>query len=267
VEETFAMLLCIDIGNTNIKLGLFDDGEQVRHHWRIATERSRLEDEYVVLILSLLATEGLKLQDIDGCAISSVVPGLTEVFSELAARYLKVEPLVLRPETQTGMRVNIDYPAEAGPDLIANALAARHLYGAPVIVVSFGTATTFFCVSRNGNFEGVAIAPGILTSSDSLFRATATLPQVALSRPPAAIGKNTIHSLQSGLIYGFTGLVKALVTRFQNELGGDARVIATGGLASLIAPETNLFDAVEPDLALIGLRLVYQMNRETTRRE
>lgn len=261
------MLLCIDIGNTNIKLGLFDDSEQICCHWRIATERSRLADEYAVLILSLLATEGLKLQDINGCAISSVVPGLTEVFSELAARYLKVKPLVLRPETRTGMSIHIDYPAEAGPDLIANALAARYLYGAPVIVVGFGTATTFLGVSREGDFEGVAIAPGILTSSDSLFRSTATLPQVALSRPPAAIGKNTIHSLQSGLIYGFTGLVKELVMRIQSELGGDARVIATGGLANLIAPETDLFDAIEPNLALIGLRLVYRLNQEAIHQE
>ena len=256
------MLLCIDIGNTNIKLGLFDQDEKIRFHWRIATERSRLTDEYAMLILELLASEGLALRDIDGCAISSVVPALTEVFSELSERYLKVDPLVLHPGAKTGMRVSTDYPAEVGPDLIANALAARLLYDVPVIVISFGTATTFFGISREGDFLGVAIAPGILTSADSLIRATATLPQVALSRPPAAIGKNTINSLQSGLIYGFTGLVKELVGRIQAELGGDARVIATGGLASLIAPETDVIDAVEPDLALIGLRLFYQLNRE-----
>lgn len=254
------MLLCIDIGNTNIKLGLFDENELIRHHWRIATDRSRLADEYAMLILDLLATESLALKDIDGCAISSVVPALTEVFSELAGRYLKVDPVVLKPGSNTGMRIRTDYPAEVGPDLIANAMAARHLFGTPVIVIGFGTATTFFGVSREGDFEGVAIAPGILTSSDSLIRSTATLPQVALSRPPAAIGKNTIHSLQSGLIYGFAGLVKELVARIQNELGGDARVIATGGLASLIAPETEVIEAVEPDLALIGLRLLFQLN-------
>lgn len=258
------MLLCIDIGNTNIKFGLFDDHDKIRYHWRIATDRSKLADEYAMLILNLLASEGLTLKDINGCAISSVVPALTGVFSELAERYLKVDPLVLSPATKIGMAIHTDYPAEVGPDLIANALAARHLYGTPAIIVGFGTATTFFGVSREGNFEGGAIAPGLLASSDSLIRSTSTLPQVALSQPPAAIGKNTINSLQAGLIYGFTGLVKELVGRIQKELGGDAHVIATGGLASLIAPETDVIEAVEPDLALIGLRLVYQMNREKT---
>lgn len=254
------MLLCIDIGNTNIKLGLFDQGDQIRHHWRIATDRARLADEYAMLILNLLSTQGLAFKDVDGCAISSVVPALTEIFSELTRRYLQLDPVVLGAGSKTGLRVRTDYPAEVGPDLIANAMAARHLYGAPVIVIGFGTATTFLGVSREGDFEGVAIAPGILASSDSLIRATATLPQVALTRPPAAIGKNTINSLQSGLIYGFIGLVKELVARIQNELGGNAHVIATGGLASLIAPETGVIEAVEPNLALIGLRLLYQLN-------
>ena len=162
------------------------------------------------------------------------------------------------------MRINTDYPAEVGSDLVMNALAARHLYGMPVIVIGFGTATTFVAVSPQGDIEGVAIAPGLATSGDSLFHATSTLPQVALTRPVTAIGKNTIQSLQAGFIFGFVGLVEELVSRIQAELGGQARVIATGGLANLITPETGVIEAVEPDLALIGLRLLFELNSPKT---
>ncbi len=253
------MLLCIDVGNTNIKLGLFA-GEEVRARWRIATDRERLADEYAMLLINLLAAEGLYLGQVSGCALSSVVPALTEVFGELSRRYLGRQALVLGKDTPTGMRVNTDNPAEVGSDLIANALAARHLYGAPVIVVGYGTATTFVAVSAQGDLEGVAIAPGVVASGESLFHATATLPQVALARPAAAIGRNTVASLQAGMVYGFAGLTEGVVARIQAELGGGARVVATGGLAALIAPEAPVIDAVEPELALIGLRLVYEMN-------
>lgn len=254
------MLLCIDVGNTNIKLGLFE-GEVMRSRWRIATDRSRLADEYAVLLTNLLQLEGLSLAQVTGCALSSVVPSLTQVFGELSERYLGQEALVLGKVTRANMRVNTDNPAEVGSDLIVNALAARHLYGAPVIVVGFGTATTFVAVSAQGDLEGVAIAPGIVTSGESLFHTTATLPQVALTHPAAAVGKNTIASLQSGMVYGFAGLTQGVVQRIQAELGGGARVVATGGLAELIAPEAPVIDAVEPDLALIGLRLLYELNR------
>jgi type III pantothenate kinase len=254
------MLLCIDIGNTNIKLGLFD-GERLCCHWRISTERSRLTDEYAVLLLNLFRSEGLDAQNISGVAISSVVPTLTQVFSELCQQYLHQEPLVLAPGIKTGMRVNTEFPEEVGSDLVMNALAARALYGTPVIVIGFGTATTFVAVSTQGDVEGVAIAPGILTSGDSLFRSTATLPQVALSRPSTAIGKNTVQSIQSGFIFGFAALVEGLVERIRLEIGANARVVATGGLANLIMPETRVIEAVEPTLALIGLRLMYNLNR------
>lgn len=253
------MLLCIDIGNTNIKLGLFE-GEQMCCHWRIATDRTRLADEYAVLLRNLLAGEGLDFSHITGCAISSVVPALTVVFSEMVERYLKQAPVILGPNTQTGLRVNTENPAEVGSDLIMNALGARHLYGAPVIVIGFGTATTFVAVSAQGDVEGVAIAPGVATSGDSLFRATSTLPQVALARPSVAIGRNTVQSMQAGFIFGFAGLVERLVERIRQELGGNARVVATGGLANLIAAETPVIEVVEPNLALIGLRLMYQQN-------
>jgi type III pantothenate kinase len=254
------MLLCIDIGNTNIKLGLFD-GEQMQNHWRIATDRERLADEYAMLLLNLFAAGGVQPGSITGCALSSVVPALTQVFVELVERYLHVEALVLTAGGDAGIRIRTDYPAEVGADLVVNALAARHLYGAPAIVISFGTATTLCAVSAQGDFEGVAIAPGIVTSGESLFRATATLPQVALTRPSAAIGKNTITSLQAGLVFGFAGLVEGLVERIRAELGGSAKVVATGGLAHLIAPEAPIIDAVEPDLALIGLRLFYELRQ------
>lgn len=251
------MLLCIDIGNTNIKLGLFD-GEQMQNRWRIATDRERLADEYAMLLLNLFAAGGVQSGSITGCALSSVVPALTQVFAELVQRYLHIEALVLTAGGEAGIRIRTDYPAEVGADLVVNALAARHLYGTPVIVISFGTATTLCAVSAGGDFEGVAIAPGIVTSGESLFRATATLPQVALARPAAAVGKNTITSLQAGLVFGFAGLVEGLVERIRAELGGSAKVVATGGLAHLIAPEAPIIDAVEPDLALIGLRLFYE---------
>ena len=251
------MLLCVDIGNTNIKLGLYE-GEAMRAHWRIQTDRLAMPDEYAVLLTSLLAGSGFTLGDIDGCAVSSVVPSLTEAFGELCSNTLRVEPVILSAETDTGMAIRTDYPAEVGPDLIVNALAGRHLYGTPLIVIGFGTATTFGAVSRAGDFEGVAIAPGIIASGEALFRSTATLPRVALSRPPEAIGKNTIRSLQAGLVFGFAGMVEKLVERIQGELGGGAKVIATGGLAGLIAPETGVIDAVEPHLALTGLRLLYE---------
>jgi type III pantothenate kinase len=254
------MLLCIDIGNTNIKLGLFN-GDQMCCRWRISTDRTNLADEYAVLILNLFALEGLSLQDVTGCAISSVVPLLTQEFETLVSRYFHKKAVILGPQTLTGMRIRTEYPVEVGSDLVMNALAARHIYGAPVIVIGFGTATTFVAVSAQGDLEGVAIAPGITTSGDSLFRATSTLPQVALTRPTAAIGKNTIQSMQAGFVFGFVGLVKELVERIQAELGGNARVVATGGLAELIAPETVVIDAVEPDLTLTGLRLMFEMNQ------
>ncbi|MDD5368865.1 MAG: type III pantothenate kinase, partial [Anaerolineaceae bacterium] len=257
------MLLCIDIGNTNIKLGLFNS-DQMCCRWRISTDRSNLADEYAMLMQNLFASEDVSLQDITGCAISSVVPLLTREFETLVARYFHTKAVILGPQTLTGMPIHTAYPVEVGSDLVMNALAARHIYGTPVIVIGFGTATTFVAVSVQGDLEGVAIAPGVATSGDSLFRATSTLPQVALARPAAAIGKNTVESIQAGFIFGFVGLVKELVARMQAELGGNAHVIATGGLAELIAPETAVIDAMEPDLTLIGLRLMYEMNRPAT---
>ena len=255
------MLLCIDIGNSNIKFGLFDDGKP-RAHWRIATDRAKLADEYAMLLLDLFAAEHVSAGQVTGCSISSVVPPLTPAFAEISRRYLKQEPVIVGPGVRTGLSIRTDNPAEVGADLIVNAVAARQLYGAPVIIIGFGTATTFGAVSTQGEFVGVAIAPGVSTGAEVLFRFAAKLPQVELSRPPHAIGKNTIHSMQSGLVFGFAGLVEGLVKRMRAELGGRARVVATGGSAELIAAETDVIQVVEPDLALIGLRMIYDMNRD-----
>jgi type III pantothenate kinase len=254
------MLLGIDIGNTNTKFGLFD-GDRLRAHWRIATDRAKLSDEYAILLINLFAAEHLEVSDVTGCAISSVVPPLTPEFASVSRRYLKQEPVIVGPGLKTGLSIRTDHPAEVGADLIVSAVAARQMYGAPVIVIGFGTATTFGAVSAQGDYVGVAIAPGVSTAAEALFRFAAKLPQVELARPPHAIGKNTIHSMQSGLIFGFAGLVEGLVERMRIELGGQARVIATGGLAELVAAETDVIEVVEPDLTLIGLRLIYQMNR------
>ena len=254
------MILCIDIGNTNIKLGLYQ-GDELVTHWRIFTDDSKLADEYGVLLLSLFASENIQKETIDGCAISSVVPDLTIAFRDLVKRHLDLDAVIVGKVKKPLIRINTDNPAEVGPDLIANAVGAIQLYGTPVIVIGFGTATTFLAVSRDKVFEGVAIAPGIGTGAESLFKAGAMLPAVDLHKPEHVIGTNTILSLQAGLIYGFAGLVEGIVARMKKELGGDAKVVATGGLANLIAGEVTCIDAVEPELTLLGVRIIYQHNQ------
>jgi len=253
------MLFCIDIGNTNIKLGLFQ-GDDMQNHWRISTDQSKLADEYAVLLTQLFEIEKINFKGVTAVAISSVVPPLTLIFVELCQRYFDLTPLMYEPNMNIGMRINTDYPAEVGPDLVMNALAAFQIYQSSVIIIGFGTATSFVAVSEFGDLEGVAIAPGILTSANSLFRSASALPQVALSHPKVAIGKNTMDSMRSGIVFGFVGLVEKLIRKMKEEMGSDSHVIATGGLASLIAPETNLIERVEPNLALIGLKRLYEIN-------
>ena len=254
------MLLCIDIGNTNIKFGLYK-GEKLVTHWRIFTDTSKLADEYAVLLLSLFASENIRKEDIHGCAFSSVVPDLTIAFHDLVKRHLDLEAVIVGSVKKPILRINTDNPKEVGPDLIANAVGAISLYGTPVIVIGFGTATTFSAVSKDKVFEGVAIAPGIGTGAEALFDAGAMLPAVDLHRPDHVIGKNTILSLQSGLINGFAGLVEGIVARMKEELGGEAKVVATGGLAYLISNEVGCIDAVEPELTLLGVRMIYEHNK------
>jgi type III pantothenate kinase len=253
------MLLTIDIGNTNIKLGVYQD-ERLLAHWRVATERLRLADEYAVVINSLFELAGLDIGAIEGCALSCVVPPLSSQFRTLSRKYLNVEPVVIGPGIETGLRYLIDTPDQLGADRIANSLAAYRKYGGPIIAIAFGTATAFDVITADGEYIGGAIAPGIGISADALFRLAARLYQVELARPPQVIGKNTVHYMQSGLILGYAGLVEGLVRRMRDELGTACQVVATGGLADVIAGETDAINVVEPYLTLEGLRMIFEMN-------
>ncbi|MBI4266749.1 MAG: type III pantothenate kinase [Chloroflexi bacterium] len=254
------MLLAVDIGNTNVTMGVFD-GEKLRAHWRIATAIHRLADEYAALLIDLLQLHGLDKADIDKIAMCSVVPTLTPIFEELFERYFKITPLVVKAGVKTGVRIRIDNPSEAGADRIVAAAAAHHLYGGPIIIADIGTAATFDVVSKEGDYLGGAIAPGIGIASEALFTRTAQLRRVELVRPKNVIGTNTVTAIQSGLIFGYVGLVEGIIARIQKELPEKAKVIAAGGAAEFIAKETPVIDIVNPDLILIGLRLVYMMNR------
>jgi type III pantothenate kinase len=255
------MLLAVNINNTNTKFGLYRDGGWVAH-WRVASDRAKMPDEYAMLMRDLFDFERLSWDDLSGVALASVVPPLTGTFVEVCHRYLGHDPLVATAEIKTGVRVRIDYPAEAGADRILNALAAHRLHGGPAVVVDFGTATTFDAVSAEGDYVGGAIAPGLGIAAEALFSHTAKLPRIELTAPPAAIGRNTVHAMQSGLILGYVGLIEGLVARIRAELGGRARVIATGGLAPLLARETEVIEVVDPMLTLEGLRLIYELNRD-----
>jgi type III pantothenate kinase len=253
------MLLAIDIGNTNIVVGVFD-GEKLKATWRLGTDVHKLEDEYAALLLDLLSMKGLAFADIDDAIISSSVPPMVTVFEELCRRYFEVTSMVVGPGIKTGVRISIENPREVGADRVVNAAGAHKLYGGPLIVIDFGTATTLDAVSEEGDYLGGAIAPGIVISSEALFEHAAKLPRVELVRPPKAIGRNSVSAMQSGIVFGYVGLVEGIVARMQKELGGAAKVIATGGLADIIASETEVVDAVELDLTLVGLRLIYELN-------
>jgi len=255
------MLLAIDIGNTNITLGVFE-GDDLRATWRIATDASRMPDEYGLAVTQLLAMRGVSPEQVRSVVLCSVVPPLTPNFVILARDYFDVSPLVVGTGTRTGMRIQYENPRDVGADRIVDAAAALQLYGGPAIVVDIGTATVFDAVTERGEYIGGAIAPGLRIAADSLFHSTSMLRSVELTAPPAAIGKNTVNAMQSGLVLGFTDLVRGMVARFQQELGGNAKVIATGGLADLIAEQLDIFDAVNPDLTLMGLRIVHELNSD-----
>ena len=255
------MLLAVDIGNTNIAFGVFDGG-QLRATWRMAADVNQTADEYAALLLNLLHHQGLEASDIKEVALCCVVPPLLTTFEELCQRYFRLSPLVVGAGVKTGVRIRMDNPREVGADRIVNAAAAHHLYRGPVIIVDLGTATTFDTVSKEGDYLGGAIAPGINTAAEALFTQAAMLPRVELIHPKQAIGTNTIAAMQSGIVFGYVGLVEGVVARIQQELGEKAKVVATGGYAELIAKETAVIDEVNPDLTLVGLRLIYLMNKD-----
>jgi type III pantothenate kinase len=256
------MLLVIDVGNTTITIGLFD-GDEIRATWRIATDHQRLADEYAVILMGLLSVRGIKAAEVDDAALVSVVPDLVPVFETLFQEHLNVSPLVVGTGTRTGVRILYDSPRDVGADRIADVVAAVQRYGPPpLIIVDLGTALVFDAVSKDGDYLGGALAPGIHIAAEALTERAAKLYPVELTRPPNAIGKNTVNALQSGLLFGYIGLIEGMVARFKEELGGDATVIGTGGWAEIIARETDVFDEVDPDLTLHGVRLIYEANRE-----
>ena len=260
------MLLAIDIGNTHVVLGVFQ-GEQLLHHWRIGTHRQDTSDECAATLRSLFELAGVERGSLTHGIISCVVPPLLPIFERTCEKLLGRPALVVGPGVRTGMPIRVDNPREVGADRIVNAVAALARVGAPVISIDFGTATSFDCVSRDGEFVGGAIYPGVFVSLEALVNRASKLSSVEIMRPPNVIGRNTTQNLQSGMVFGYAGMVDTMVRRMRKELGEDARVIATGGLAGLIASETETIERVEPFLTLEGLRLIYERNREPTKEE
>lgn len=266
-------LLALDIGNTNITMGLFDTERTfpcphsripcpvLLGTWRIRTEIGRTAEEHLGAVRDFLSWQNCQFKEVEAVVLCSVVPPVTTSVREMSERFFGVTPLLVTGDLDLGIRNAYQPPNAVGADRLVNALAAFHLYGVPCIVVDFGTATTFDAIDRNGTYLGGAIAPGITMAAEALFQRTAQLPRVALNQPSRAIGRSTTESIQSGLVFGYVGLVKELVARFRSELGENAKVIATGGLAPLIAPLTGIVDEINPDLTLFGLALIFQQQR------
>ncbi len=254
------MLLAIDIGNTNIIAGVFD-GDRLVAHWRVATDYARTADEYGITFLDVLSTRGVETSTIHSVALSSVVPPLTPVFGKMSQNYFHAVPLIVTSDLDTGLTFRFDQPQEIGADRIVNAAAAYARYGGPIIVVDFGTAITFCVVTEEGEYLGGAIAPGVRISADALAQRAAKLSSVELTLPKGVIGHNTASSVQSGLIYGFAGMVDGLVRRIKLHLGKECRVVATGGQAALIAPVSETINEVRDLLTLEGLELLYRKNQ------
>lgn len=254
------MLIAFDVGNTKTMIGIHA-GDAWVADWRVTTHLDHLADEYHVLLKALLADRGLSFDQLTGAAIASVVPPMTAIFEELAVRLLGKPPVVVGAGVETGIGIRIDNPSETGADRVANTAAVHKLYGGPAIVIDLGTATTFDIVSKEGDYIGGAIAPGLGISAEALVRRTAKLPKVELTFPDSAIGKSTVAAMRSGLVIGYVGLVKELVARLKQELGGKPKVIATGGMAELVAEWTEVIDVVNPRLTLDGIRFIYELNR------
>jgi type III pantothenate kinase len=255
------MLLAIDIGNTNITIGMFK-GDKLRATWRISTGVHRMADEYAVMLLNLLQHQGIKLTDVTKGALSCVVAPLLTTFNELFESYFNIQPLVVSPGIKTGIRIRYENPRELGGDRISNAAGALSLYKPPIIVVALGTATAFDTISKEGDYLGGAVSPGIGIAAEALYTRTAALPRVELARPRQAIGSNTPTAMQSGIIFGYAGLIDGVVTRIQEELGEKATVVATGGYADIIAKETKVIQKVNANLTLIGIKVIHDLNRE-----
>ncbi len=254
------MLLTIDIGNTNLTLGLYED-DKLGPHWRLATDHDRMPDEYGLQLLGLLEHVGKSNNDLTGISLASVVPQLTHRVIQACREYLKQDPLVVDTGVKTGIRIRYEDPKAVGADRVADAVAVMNLYGGPACIVDFGTATTFNALTKDGDYLGGAITAGINLAADALFTHAAKLQRLDLQRPPSVIGRNTVHAMQSGLLFGYVSMVEGMVARFQSELGSDMKVIATGGLAEIVAQETKVINIIAPWLTLDGLRIIWELNR------
>ncbi len=254
------MILVFDVGNTNMVVGVLE-GENLLTHWRIRTDNMRTADEYGMILKSLFEDQGLDKTNIRAVIISSVVPTLMMELIGMSEKYFYCQPLVIGPGIKTGLAIKYENPREVGADRVVNAVAGFHKYGGPLIIVDFGTATTFCVINEVGEYLGGAIAPGIKISTEALVARASKLPRVELIKPKSLIGKNTVASMQAGIIYGFVGQVEGIINRMKSELNFNPTVIATGGLANIIAEETEAIDMIDEFLTLEGLRIIYEMNR------
>ncbi len=255
------MIFVLDVGNTNIVLGVYK-GSELKYHWRIATNREKTEDEYGMMVKQLFTSEKLNTTDIDGIIISSVVPPIMYALENMCKKYFSLTPLIIGPGIKTGLNIKYDNPKEVGADRIVNAVAGIELYGAPLIIVDFGTATTYCYINEQKQYMGGAIAPGIGISTEALYTRASKLPRIDIAKPKDIVGKNTVSAMQAGILYGYVGQVEGIVTRMKQQAIGNPKVIATGGLASLIADESSLIDIVDPFLTLKGLQMIYLKNIE-----
>lgn len=253
------MIFVVDVGNTNIVLGLYQ-GETLLHHWRLSTNRAATVDEYGVMVHNLFHYAGVRMEDIEGVIISSVVPPLMFALEQLSIKYIKKTPLIVGPGIKTGLNIRIENPREMGADRIVNAVAGIELYGTPLIIVDFGTATTFDYIDEAGHLLGCAIAPGIAISLEALYQHAAKLPRIELVRPKTTVGRNTVTSMQAGIVYGFAGQVDGIVDRMREEFNTKPTVVATGGLAELISGETKTIQIINSLLTLQGLQMIYERN-------